>query len=228
MRKEEIAFLRLDPNYCLSVSFNYYEILGLEQGAGAADIKAAYRSLAMEYHPDKNPSPDAHKQFVAINAAYNTLSDPFKRKLYDLRSRTNRVLHTNVQRSSVPDNMSPEEMRRSYWNSPAGKRKREELKNQDNNWYKLGNILLFLSIPIVFFIFFLHLVEIFRFEFRDFNLVLKPLNFLIMGLIAGMWYFRKRANWVAILGILTLISTLLLIWKVVVYFQGFGILMILV
>lgn len=62
---------------------NYYDILKLEKSATQAEIKKAYRSLSMEFHPDKNHSPDAEMDFHKINEAYKVLSDPYKRKLYD-------------------------------------------------------------------------------------------------------------------------------------------------
>lgn len=135
------------------MSFNYYEILGLSQGAGAAEIKAAYRSLAMRYHPDKNPSPDAHKQFVAINAAYEVLGDPLKRKLYDLRRQAGQVVYrTRTARPSSPtDPIDHEEMRRRFWSSPAGQKKKRALEKEANFFDKTNLILRIISIPILIF-----------------------------------------------------------------------------
>ena len=63
---------------------NYYEILGVERGASADQIKSAYRKLAMKYHPDRNQgSEEAAEKFKEINEAHETLSDPEKRKQYD-------------------------------------------------------------------------------------------------------------------------------------------------
>ncbi len=64
---------------------DYYEILGVSSSAHASDIKRAYRRLAVMYHPDKNPSPDAESIFKQINEAYDVLSDPDKRRAYDSR-----------------------------------------------------------------------------------------------------------------------------------------------
>ncbi|AYB32146.1 J domain-containing protein [Chryseolinea soli] len=77
---------------------DYYQILGVSYSASAADIKRAYRRLAVSYHPDKNPDPKAHALFKDINAAYDVLSDPAKKSVYDQR-RYNQyavVVHTNV------------------------------------------------------------------------------------------------------------------------------------
>ncbi len=63
---------------------DYYEILGLEKSASAADIKKAYRRLAMEYHPDRNQgNADAEEKFKEASEAYEVLSDENKRKVYD-------------------------------------------------------------------------------------------------------------------------------------------------
>lgn len=64
---------------------NYYEILGINSSASAADIKKAFRKKATEWHPDKNPhrKEEADKMFKEIAQAYETLSDDERRKIYD-------------------------------------------------------------------------------------------------------------------------------------------------
>jgi curved DNA-binding protein CbpA len=62
---------------------DYYAILGVPRNATPEEIKEAYRRLAKEYHPDKNPSPEAEERFKLINEAYQVLSDPAKRAEYD-------------------------------------------------------------------------------------------------------------------------------------------------
>lgn len=62
---------------------NYYEILGVSPDALADEIKKAYRSLALKYHPDRNPAPDAAERFKEITAAYGVLIDETKRREYD-------------------------------------------------------------------------------------------------------------------------------------------------
>jgi molecular chaperone DnaJ len=65
---------------------DYYQTLGIEKGAEDEVIKKAYRSLAHEWHPDKNPdnTEEAEEKFKAISEAYSVLSDPKKREAYDL------------------------------------------------------------------------------------------------------------------------------------------------
>lgn len=63
---------------------NFYEILGIPHSADLATIKAAFKRLAKEYHPDRNPrKPGAEDMFKRINEAYHTLSDPLKKLRYD-------------------------------------------------------------------------------------------------------------------------------------------------
>ncbi|HWP24277.1 MAG TPA: J domain-containing protein, partial [Candidatus Binatia bacterium] len=62
---------------------DYYEVLGVERTASQEHIKRAYRQLAMKYHPDRNPAPDAAERFKEITEAYAVLSDPNKRAEYD-------------------------------------------------------------------------------------------------------------------------------------------------
>jgi len=62
----------------------FYDILGVTRDAGEADIKKQYRKLAMQYHPDKNPNnPTAAEKFQEISHAYEVLSDPEKREVYN-------------------------------------------------------------------------------------------------------------------------------------------------
>jgi len=63
---------------------DYYEVLGVGKTASEAEMKAAFRKLAMRYHPDRNPDDkDAEIHFKEINEAYQNLSDPQKRAAYD-------------------------------------------------------------------------------------------------------------------------------------------------
>src|SRR5581483_6736859 len=64
---------------------NYYETLGVTKSASAEDIKKAYRKQALEWHPDRHPNDKeaAEKKFKEINEAYQVLSNPQKKQMYD-------------------------------------------------------------------------------------------------------------------------------------------------
>jgi molecular chaperone DnaJ len=68
----------------MAVKKDYYEILGVSPNATQEEIKKAYRRLALKYHPDRNPSKEAEEKFKEISEAYAVLSDPEKRRQYDL------------------------------------------------------------------------------------------------------------------------------------------------
>jgi molecular chaperone DnaJ len=67
-----------------TMKMDYYEVLQVERTATDTELKAAYRKLAMQYHPDRNPNnPEAEEKFKACSEAYQVLSDPDKRAAYD-------------------------------------------------------------------------------------------------------------------------------------------------
>jgi molecular chaperone DnaJ len=77
---------------------DYYEVLGVPRTATPEDIKAAFRKLARQYHPDVSQEPNAEERFKEINEAYAVLSEPDKRAAYD------RFGHAGVQNTGgVPD-----------------------------------------------------------------------------------------------------------------------------
>lgn len=81
---------------------DYYSILEINQDATLLDIKKAYRKLALQWHPDKNPSPEAHDKFIEINEAYLVLSDPTKRGVYD------QLLNSFTKKSSFEEKNTKE------------------------------------------------------------------------------------------------------------------------
>lgn len=68
----------------MAVKRDYYEVLGINKTASADEIKKAYRKLAMQYHPDRNPdNKEAEQKFREVSEAYEVINDEKKRRLYD-------------------------------------------------------------------------------------------------------------------------------------------------
>ncbi|CAH8678634.1 unnamed protein product [Schistosoma rodhaini] len=86
-------------------SICYYKVLGLTKTATDEEVRRAYRRLALKWHPDKNPTnlEEAEKKFKEISAAYEVLSDPQKRSVYDCHGRDglNRT-HVKTSKSTRP------------------------------------------------------------------------------------------------------------------------------
>ncbi len=94
---------------------NYYKILGVSENASADEIKAAYRKLAKEYHPDKNPGDKtAESRFKDISEAYEVLRDPEKRRKYD------ELRRLNTQGFGKTRTMSYEEFMRQFGGERVG------------------------------------------------------------------------------------------------------------
>src|SRR5207245_9329856 len=84
---------------------DYYKILGVGQDADKKAIKAAYRRLARRFHPDVAPGRDTAKRFIEIQEAYEVLSNPTRRRLYDraTRGRRQRAAASPKRRPRIPN-----------------------------------------------------------------------------------------------------------------------------
>ena len=93
-----------------STKRDYYEVLGLTKEATEKDIKKAYRKLAFKWHPDKNPEnkKEAEEKFKEINEAYSVLSDPDKRRQYDMGG-------FDFENFGFNDNFDPFEIFKSFF-----------------------------------------------------------------------------------------------------------------
>ena len=122
---------------------NYYQLLGVDQKADQKAIKNAYKKLAFQYHPDKNPgSHHAENMFKKINNAYQTLSDPEKRALYDLK--INYVAFQKTFTYEQPS-YSYGNYRKKKYNYQRSYNKYIKERNRVANWWSVG-ILVMISI----------------------------------------------------------------------------------
>lgn len=113
---------------------DYYSILGVSKTANDIEIKAAFRKLAMIYHPDKNPNnPDAKQVFENVLKAYNTLIHPSLRRRYDQRtSDSTHISKTqhNKRKTQKEWTFTEEEMQRRQYYEKYYKAKQQEKARQ--------------------------------------------------------------------------------------------------
>jgi hypothetical protein len=94
---------------------DYYSILGLPQGASKDAIKKAYRRLAMQYHPDKNPAPDARQKFIEITRAYDSLLEGKKyAPTFKFKSATQKTSTARKSPGKADDEKRHEQMARRH------------------------------------------------------------------------------------------------------------------
>lgn len=127
---------------------DYYQILGVPPNAHAADIKRAYRKLALLYHPDKNPDPSAELYIKEINEAYDVLSDAQARQAYDFKRENpfREILETPQQRHRDPayHRKGP---------TPRHKSEKEKMLEMMTEYYRQARWILFGSAVFCFFLF---------------------------------------------------------------------------
>lgn len=76
----------LNDGFVVAEELSFYELLGIPESGSLTDIKHAYKQLARKYHPDVSPPgrvDEYTKRFIQVNEAYETLSDPTRRAMYD-------------------------------------------------------------------------------------------------------------------------------------------------
>lgn len=81
----------------------HYDTLGIDKNASSSDIKKAYRTLSLKYHPDRNPDENAKSRFQEINSAYEVLSDDAKRQAYGMGPNEGVQFHNMGGPGDFPD-----------------------------------------------------------------------------------------------------------------------------
>jgi DnaJ-class molecular chaperone len=113
---------------------NYYAILGVSQYAKYREIKAAYRRLALKYHPDRNNSPVSENSIKIINAAFEVLSDKDKRRQYDEKLVNSIVLHRKKKETKSHTSSSHASSSAAYSDSDYD----NSHDNYDNTYLRKG------------------------------------------------------------------------------------------
>jgi formylglycine-generating enzyme required for sulfatase activity len=117
-----------------------YKILEVEPDAETAVIEAAYRGLAKRYHPDVNPSPDAHEKMKDINWAHDILRDPGQREAYRKSRKKHQKTSTEAPDSYAHAHQRAEEMRRRREAEKQAREKEAERQRQEEEKRKQGSI----------------------------------------------------------------------------------------
>ncbi|XP_028405939.1 dnaJ homolog subfamily B member 14-like [Dendronephthya gigantea] len=104
---------------------DYYEILGVEKDAKDADLRKAYKKLALQFHPDKNRAPGSTEAFKAIGNSFAILSNPEKRKKYDLYGPDSPALnhnhsHNHFNHNDFEADITPEDLFNMFFGGMAG------------------------------------------------------------------------------------------------------------
>jgi curved DNA-binding protein CbpA len=111
---------------------DYYEVLGVAPDASAEEIRKAYHQLAFRYHPDRHQaSEEAHKKMQEVNEAYAILSDPIKRREYDLPRGYSRRVPKFKEGSKVKISANSISMYRGH----TGVVDKEPIKDTFRFWY---------------------------------------------------------------------------------------------
>ena len=112
---------------------DHYEILGVASNASSREITSAYRRLALQYHPDRNKTPLANDMMLRINTSYSILSDPSKRREYDVSRNKTEIQYSQYDSKEKKDNFNE---------STSRKGKQKPSSWYGRNYIKYGVIVL--------------------------------------------------------------------------------------
>ena len=166
---------------------NYYQILGISDTASQSEVKRAFRAKAKFLHPDMNSDKNAKSDFQKINAAYQTLNNPKKRKLYDWKL-INHKPHSKMY--SAYHNVAYSKP----VNNPASRQADIRNSNADTKFEKFMDYFLFIT---------LFLIGIYALLYGMFRLFMAPdadinpypaivLGVLITSLMIFIWHKKTK------------------------------------
>ena len=133
----------------LSKLESYYDILGVDKAANENDVKKAYRKLALKYHPDKSRVPGSEEAFKRISKAFQCLSDPVKRRQYDLSGRDADESIGSAHRSTQ-EFMSGQDIFDAFFGIPRHRANSgRHMRSETNELWRLLPILLLLGLSVL-------------------------------------------------------------------------------
>jgi len=138
---------------------NYYHILGISQGATPDEVKRAYRKLSLKFHPDRNGGDEYFTQmFRQVNSAYDTLTDPEKRRIYDSNLRDQQNARLNAERvKKLEEELAKEqllrqkkpEFKKSYYPNNYVPNQKSQRNSSSGSLLKIKHVKFFLWIIIL-------------------------------------------------------------------------------
>jgi curved DNA-binding protein CbpA len=154
----------------LSHPKNYYEILEISPSASQQEIRAAYKKLAVRYHPDKNPDDkQAEEIFKLISQAYHTLSNPEKRNFYDIKIGLKQEINAiDYYKAAQREEEQRREIRKAIFIEFLKKYKKEKEQEKSEIQVTLKKTNFWIAVSLIFFFIVVVIINVLDIRERDY------------------------------------------------------------